>query len=277
MTISTGNRLSLSDWTVKLQSEGRFTFTIDEAIQSLGVSRSSFLTTAERLQRESRLVKPRCGFYVIIPPIYMGFGAPPLVWYIDDLMRYVNRPYYIALRKAAEYQGATHHGIMQFQVMTDKTMPMMVVGGTVIVFFYRKDINSIQFGVEERKTKTGRKYNISSPELTSLELLSYPRSIGTINNISTVLAELGEVLKAQKLALLSREFKRSIIQRLGYLLDWLGFDDLTIDLISELSRHKNNWTELDPYLASNKDFAPDPVERNQKWRVIVRREPDPDC
>ncbi len=269
------NRVLLSDWTVELLSEGRLTFTIDEAVQSLGVSRGAFLDAAERLQRKKLLVRPRFGFYVVTPPKFISFGAPPPFMYIDDLMRYENRSYYVALRKAAEYQGATHQGIMQFQVMTDKLMPTMVVGGTVIVFYYRKNINSIKVGVEERKIRTG-KYYISSPELTAFELLSYPRSIGTINNIATVLVDLGEVLKSKKLGLLSKAFKQPIIQRLGYLLDWLGFDALTINLKVELNKFENRWTELDPYLARHKEFAPDPVERNRKWGVIVRREPDPD-
>ena len=36
------------------------------------------------------------------------------------------------------------------------------------------------------------------------------------------------------------------------------------------------WVELDPADASDPDFAPSPTERDPRWRVIVRREPELD-
>ncbi len=274
--IPTTEYQQLSDWTIGLLSEGRLTFTIDEAMQSLGLDRGAFLDAAKQLQGQTCLVTPKTGFYVIVPPYYFNFGAPMPYMYIDELMNYENRRYYVALRKAAEYQGATHHGVMEFQVMTDKVMPMRNVGGTNIAFFFRNDFEVIESGVEVRQLKTGR-LRISSPELTAYELLCYPRSIGTINNITTILVDLGEGMKARKLGVLSQSFKRSIIQRLGYLLDWLGYENLTESLQGVLGKIESNyWVELDPHLTRHKEFAPDPVERNRKWRVVVRREPDPD-
>ncbi len=141
--------------------------------------------------------------------------------------------------------------------------------------FVRKDFDAIEEGVEERRLKTGR-LRISSPELTVYELLCYPRSIASIDNIATILVDLGEVLKSRKLAVLATAFKRPIIQRLGYLLDWLGYEVLTQPLSEFLGKFENYWIELDPYLTRDKDFTPAPIERNQKWRVIVRQMPDPD-
>ncbi len=123
----------LSVWTAELLSEGRLSFTIDEAMQSLGVSRGAFLDAAERLQKQTRLVRPKIGFYLIVPPRYVNIGGPPPIWYIDDLMRFLDRPYYVALRTAADYQGATHHGVMHFQVMTNKMMPRIMVGRSIFV------------------------------------------------------------------------------------------------------------------------------------------------
>ena len=144
-------KISLSDWIKKLLSEDQLTFTIEEAMRTLGVDRSAILGSAQRLQTQRRLIRLRVGFYLIVPPRYFNMGAPPPTWYIDDLMQYGNRPYYIALRKAAEYHGATHHGVMEFQVMTDKIIPSIGAGRGNIVFYYRKDINSIKYGVERNE------------------------------------------------------------------------------------------------------------------------------
>ncbi len=267
---------SLSVWTTEQLSEGILSFTIDEAMQALGVSRSVFLNAAERLQRKKWIVKPRPGFYVIVPPKFLGFGAPMPSMYIDDLMKFVDRPYYVGLRKAAEFHGATHQGVMQFQVMTSKQLPSVVVGSSGIVYYYRKNFESIKGGVQEFNYYE-RKFRISSPELTALDILRYPRSVGTIDSVATVLSELGEVLDVQKLAPLARTFNQPIIQRLGYLLEWLGFKDEATALKSVLNKNRFKWIELDPYLMRYPEFAPDPVDRNIDWRVRVRYLPDPDC
>jgi hypothetical protein len=36
------------------------------------------------------------------------------------------------------------------------------------------------------------------------------------------------------------------------------------------------WVELDPTENGKHDFAPEPVERDDRWRVIVRRVPESD-
>jgi hypothetical protein len=75
------------------------------------------LDTAERQQKHGHLISPRRGFYVIVPPQFMSWGAPPPSWYIDALMYHEGRPYYVGLLKAAELHGATHQAMMEFQVV----------------------------------------------------------------------------------------------------------------------------------------------------------------
>jgi hypothetical protein len=82
----------------------------------------------ERQQKHGHLITPRRGFYVIVPPQFMSWGAPPPSWYIDALMRHEGRPYYVGLLKAAELHGATHHAVMEFQVVTDKRLPKIRAG-----------------------------------------------------------------------------------------------------------------------------------------------------
>src|SRR4029077_4668127 len=102
---------------------------------------------AERKRRRQRLIIPRRGLYVIVPPQYLSWGAPPPPWYIDDLMRHEGRPYYVGLLKAAELHGATHQAVMEIQVGPDKRLPKIQVGRSAIAFYYRKNMAAASKGI----------------------------------------------------------------------------------------------------------------------------------
>ena len=271
-----GRRTTLSSYASHLQAAGRIVFTADEAERALGVTRGAFLDAAERLQRRQFLIKPRRGFYVVVPPQYASWGAPPPGWYIDDLMRHEGRPYYVGLLKAAELHGATHQAVMEFQVVTDKRLPDLRAGRTRVAFYYRKNLQSVLDGIEERKTDTG-KMMVSSVELTALDLVRYAHAGGGIDNIATVLADLGPELRPRKLAALSAAVERPVIQRLGHLLDYLGHADRTGLLFDNLSASGAfSWVELDSKEARHPEFALPLKTRNERWRVIVHRTPEVD-
>ena len=86
------SRRHLSSYLTGLLASGRAVFLRDEAVRDLGMSPGAFLDAAERLQRRGHLVNVRQGFYVVVPPQFLSWGAPPPSWYIDDLMRYEERP-----------------------------------------------------------------------------------------------------------------------------------------------------------------------------------------
>jgi predicted transcriptional regulator of viral defense system len=269
-------RSALASYTSRLLSAGRVVFSDSDAVEALGVSRGAFLDAAERLQRRHYLINPRRGFYVVVPPQYASWGAPPPSWYIDDLLGHEQRPYYVALLKAAELHGATHQAVMEFQVITNKRLPKIRAGRTLIVFYYRKDIAAVAGGVEGRKTDTGS-MKVSSPELTALDLVRYPRAAGGADNMATVLADLGPKIEPKKLATLSAATERSVVQRLGHLLDRLGQKERTGPMLDALSqRAPVPWIELDRSAAKDPDFTPPPQERDERWRIIVRRPPEVD-
>jgi hypothetical protein len=107
--------------------------------------------------------------------------------------------------------------------------------------------------------------------------LRYPHAAAGLNHIATVLTDLGAKIDAAKLAVLSARFERAVVQRLGYLLCLTGHDGKVGGLHERLSRSRSlPWVELDPPLAADADFAPEPVARDERWRVIVRRVPEAD-
>ncbi len=274
MMLETGS--TLQDYLLELQSGGRISFTAEEASAALGIKHSAFQASSARLQRKRLLFNPRHGFYVIVPPQYLTWEAPPPSWYIDDLMRHEGRTYYVGLLKAAELHGATHHAVMEFQVVTDKQLSKIRAGRSFIVFYFRKTMSAVLDGLESHKTDTGS-MKISSAELTALDLLRYLHVVGGIDSVATILKDLGSRLNANKLATLAVHFERTAIQRLGYLLDRLGYSALTEALRNvSFSKPPVPWVQLEPL--DRKQPKPDepPLERNERWRVVVRRYPEID-
>ena len=269
------NRQALASYVDRLLSEGRSVFTAVEAENELGVGHRSFLDAAERLQRSRKLLTPRQGFYVVVPPQYAGWGTPPPTWFIDTLMRWEDEAYYVGLLKAAELHGATHQAVMQFQVVCGKRLPEIRAGRNLIVFYFRRAMAPSLAGVEERKTDTGM-MKISSAALTALDLLGYPQASGGIDSIATVLAELASAIEPDELASLSTMADRSVVQRLGYLLDYVGADRLTGRMLDSLrAKAPLRWTEIERE-ARDPDFAHDPLLRDAKWRIVAHRLPEPD-
>ena len=270
-------RSSFSSYLTQLLSQGQVVFSAAQAQEALGIGKGAFLDAAEKQQRRGNLISPRRGFYVIVPPQYLAMGALPPSWYIDGLMAHEKRPYYVGLLKAAELHGATHQAVMEFQVVTDKQLPKIRAGRSSIVFYYRKDFSAVADGLQDHKTDTGH-MKISGPALTALDLLRYPHAAGGFGHIATVLSDLGDRIEPEKLASLSGAFERTACQRLGYLLDTLGHEERA-HLLHEalLQGPVLPWIELEPPLAADADFAPEPVLRDKHWHVIVRRVPEADA
>ena len=267
---------AFSSYLTERLSEGRVVFTASEAQAALGIGAGALLDAAERQQKRKHLIKPRRGFYVIVPPQFHRWGAPPPSWYIDQLMAHSDRTYYVGLLTAAELHGASHQAVMEFQVITDRQLGAIRAGRSNIVFRYRKDMEGVADGIEQRNTDTGH-MKIAGVELTALDLLRYPRGIGGLDHIATVLVDLGRRIDPDRLAALSGAFERSLAQRLGHLLQRLGYRERTDALHDALTRGAEMfWVELDPLEGADRAFSSAVVERDERWRVRVRRPPEPD-
>jgi len=270
-------RSAFSNYVSGLLSAGRTVFTADEAERAMGVTHGAFRDAAERQQCRGALLHPRQGFYVVVPPQYVAWRAPPPASYIDALMRYEGQTYYLGLLKAAELHGATHQAVMEFQVVAGKRFPRIRAGRSLIVFYFRRDVEAVLAGIEEHKTDTGT-MRVSSPALTSLDLLRYPHASGGIDNVATVLSDLGPKIDPAQLAALSTRVERPVVQRLGHLLEQLGHDTVPEAMLEALrARGPVPWTELDRQEAGDPDFALEPQRRDPRWRVVVRRAPELDA
>ena len=136
-----------------------------------------FTTTLARSRRFAKLSRE----------IILGVPNPR----IDQLMRHEGAAYYVGLFKAAELHGATHQAIMEFQVVAAKRLADIRGGRSLVKFYFRKNLEAVEDGMEDYKTDTGA-MKISSAALTALDLLRYPQASGGIDNVTTVLADLGK-------------------------------------------------------------------------------------
>ena len=92
-----------------------------------------------------------------------------------------------------------------------------------------------------------------------------------------MLLDLGQKIDPQELAVLSEQVERTVVQRLGHLLEHLGHGSRTGPMLEALQRRASPlWTELDREEARDPDFRPEPREYDPRWRVVVRRVPEVD-
>lgn len=268
-------RSALSSYIADRKSKGLETFSAEEAEEELGMEHETFLRTAKKLVKDHLIVSPRSGFYVIVADGHLHFGGPPPEYYIDAMMRFTGSPYYIGLFTAAFNHGASHQGIMLNQIVTDKPRKPISLGRSKIKFIQRNNMEEVAHAVEWHDF-IGAHANMSSPELTALDVMYFKR-IGSVNFKVTILSELTEKIRPKALAELSMLFDKPTVQRLGYLLDFLNYKDQASCLHEALEiRGSLSWVELNKGQVFDPIITPDPIVLDRKWRVIVRRLPDPD-
>jgi predicted transcriptional regulator of viral defense system len=210
---------AMSSWVEQLQSRGRYTFTRAQAESDTDRSFVAAQSALRRLKEQGRVVSPRRGFYVVVPPEYRAAGSPPATWFIDDLMRYIGQPYYVGLLSAAALHGAAHQQPMVFQVVTDRPTREMQVGKVAIRFSMSSRV--VQFPLMELQTETGT-MRVATPEATAFDLVRFPADCGHLDNVATVLSELAERLDPRALVAAAPLVRLPDVQRLGYLLDATG-------------------------------------------------------
>jgi hypothetical protein len=102
------NPRSASEYVDHIQSRARYTFTRSELEVELKLGRAALTKALQRLHRAGRIQMIRRGFFVIVPLEYAAGGLVPPDWFIDDLMRFLEQPYYVGVLTAATLHGAGH-------------------------------------------------------------------------------------------------------------------------------------------------------------------------
>ncbi len=236
----------------------------------------AFSTTSEQLiknelynlKEQKKITSVYKGFYVITPVQYAAKGIIPPSYYIDQLMRYINKPYYISLLNAAELLGVSHQSPQTFSVTT--IPPKTKISNNkigAVTWNYRTDIPSSFLNTKNSETGI---IHYSNAELTAIDLVQYSQYIGGLSRAATVLSELVEITNFKnKIKEIYEYTTLATLQRLGYILEEVLKEEEQSDILySELTSlgKKLIYKPLSIQLKNNSKV------RNKKWKININTE-----
>lgn len=258
--------MTLQKWINDRAIHGYPTFSIED-VREAGIYSSEQILKNElsRLCSNKMIANVYRSFYVIIPVHYVLRGSVPATYYIDQLMAYLNKPYYICMLSAAELLGAAHQRPQQFSVMTVFPKRRVVSNRNVTIdWFYRK--NFPEEGLITKNTETGT-ICISNPLLTAADLVQYQQHVGGLSRVATILEELVEHIDIKsQIPPLAKYVKKVVWQRLGYLLEnVVGEKELADDLYGQLRSLPGTIMYM-PLSTSVNDSN---LVRDSRWKINI--------
>ena len=265
--------MALQKWIKDRAIHGYPTFSIEDVRES-GMYSSEQIMKNElnRLCSNKTIVNVYRGFYVIIPVHYVLRGSVPATYYIDQLMTYLSKPYYVCMLSAAELLGVAHQRPQQFSVMTTYPRRQLVTTRNVTTdWFYRDTMPEDALVIKNTETGTIR---ISNSLLTAADLVQNQQHVGGLSRVATILEELTEQIDidSQFPALIS--FVKTVTwQRLGYILENVIEDRVTADKLFEQLRASSARMVYKPLSTSAED---NPSSRNSRWKININVEIETD-
>ena len=257
---------SMAKWIDHLLSKGRNSFSLNDAEKAFpDDSKSALKLKLTRLSKRSKIISIYKGYYLIITPEYAARGVLPPALFIDSLMKFMGRPYYVGLLNAAAFYGSAYQQPQEYYVFTDFPVLRPTKKKNIKINYISKKV-IIKPLLENRKTEIGY-LTISSPELTAADLMQFEKRIGGLNRTSTMLNELSEVIKLEEIREdFFKEIPASTIQRLGYLLDKILQQRTIADYLFEQS-YKYGLNFFRVPLKTSADVKGFPSDN--RWKVIV--------
>jgi predicted transcriptional regulator of viral defense system len=258
-----------NDFLHHIRSNGRYAFTLDELFNEIPKSVKNIRKDIDRLRDKGNIINIRRGFYTIVPDEYKNMGAIPVEFYIDELMKFLSKKYYVALLSAAMLHGAAHQQPQEFFIISQSPKPRKIKNDNFHINFSEKKNFSV-YGIEDKKTDTGY-LKISNRELTFMDLIYFEHAMGGYNRIMTILQELTEGINVYKMKdVLKNDFPIPTIQRAGYVAENIFFNNKLANILEKkLTKLK---LKTVPLKSSGKNNG----DRDDKWKVIINTQIESD-
>ena len=265
--------MSLRKWIENRAVNGIPTFSVEDVRQA-GLFRSEQIMQNDlyRLCKNKTISNVYKGFYVIYPVEYKLKGFIPPTYFINHLMAYLNKPYYISLLSAAERYGVTvpkNENILSGQFYVTTIFPRSCLAtkkNQTINWFY--SLKLPETSIYTMKSETGV-IRVSNPLLTATDIIRNQQHLGEMNFVTSILKELIEKIDV------SEEFLRlypyvntTIWQRLGFVLDKvLGEQTLSAIIYATLKEQTTRLsvTPLNTKMLLSKS------KKDKKWNVLFSR------
>lgn len=260
--------LSINDWVENLASRGRHSFNLNEVRNAFSNdTEAAIKLKLTRLVRKKKIISIHRGYYLIITSQYASRGVLPPALFIDGLMKFLERPYYVGLLNAAAFHGAAHQQPQEYFVVTNfPVLRPTAKKGIKINYISKKEIPELY--LEKRKTETGF-LSISNPALTAIDLVQFDKRVGGLNRAAIVLNELAETIKPEQITeCFLREVPVAAIQRLGFLLEVILKKDIGRHLYEVSQKSGFDFFRIPLKTSAVKKGYPS----DQKWKVIVNTE-----
>lgn len=252
---------TLNDYTLTLLARGKFFFSKQEAIVVLKLEPSQFRFQAYRLAKKKVIKRLFSDFYMIIPPEYYHLGSLPPSWIVAPLMQYLGHEYYIGLLSAAALYGATEQQPMKLQVITNKQIKDIDLERSSIEFYMSK--HSAVAAKTTMKVATGY-VNVSTKEQTIVDLVKFYKVSGYLSNVALVIKVLAAECNTDLFAqVIKNEPNKTILQRLGYILEYMSLHKLARVVENSLSERKIEYILLRP------DYYIKEGQKSARWKVIT--------
>jgi len=258
-----------SDFLKDVRAMGQYDFTVEQLAEKVPKPLKNIIKDIDRLRQKDEVANIRRGFYTLLPPEYRKMGLVPLDFYIDRLMTYLSKQYYVGLHSAAMFHGAAHQQPQTFSVVVNSPKPRMVNNKNLVIHFSEKK-HFPAFGIEKKKTETGY-FNLSNPELTFLDLIYFEKSSGGLNRIATTLVGLADAISLTRMKeAVGNDFPVSTLQRAGYIAEYV-LDNSKLAAIFE-----NKLASLSPQPILLKSSGNKEGQKDLKWKIIVNTQIESD-
>ncbi|MDA8093564.1 MAG: hypothetical protein M0T84_06545 [Betaproteobacteria bacterium] len=241
-------------------AEGRVFFSFAELLAKTGLSEIAAKHQLLRLGNKIARVTPRQQSFLIVPPEYRTFGAPPIEWWLDDYMRQLGHPYYLALLSAAALFGSSPQAVQETQVMTDASRRDIVLGRIRVRFFMKSGIGRT---LVAQAPSAYAPLTVSTVESTIVDLIRYAPQLGGIERMAETIAPM--IARAKPGAfrrVLDAEQEVATVQRLGFVLEAIG--------AAKLVEVAWKWlpARLPPTVLSAQGGGREAAPMHPKWHVV---------
>lgn len=257
--------MSLKNYIHTLIVNGKSSFTEEDALKQTGLSKVAFSSAIRRLKKKHEIASPISGFFIIIPTEYQTLQSLPPEQFIDDLMKYLNLPYYVGLLSAAQYYGAAHQKPQILQVITAKARKNVQVGRVKIVFTVKHD--AAESSIRQFNTVRGFVI-VAAPETIATDTVAFFQKSGGIPAAFEILVDLCEHLNPESLRKSITLLKKApTIQRLGYFFELLKLEKYASLCEEKLKKYPYvRKTLLDPHEGLDDGIL------NERWHLIINTE-----
>jgi len=248
-----------SDLLTEITRQRKRIFTFEDATKAYGSSGQRLRELLSTLVKRGWLQRVEKGKYLILPFEAGREGE----WTEHEFIiaSYLIEPYYIGFRSALNYYGYTEQVSRTVFIASirRKLKSSLEISGVTYRFV---SMSERKFFGAKQTSIDGYQVNISEPEKTIVDCLDRLRYCGGISEVAKALWYGRDELDFTKMAEYSRRNgNRAASQRLGYLMEILGFDvDKAVDIL--LQSLSSRYAPLDTLSEPKGRYV-------EKWKVIV--------